>query len=111
MKRFTQLLPGCVFALVGWSPLAAQDVDRGKSLYETHCTACHEQSVHRRESRVAKDFAQLRSQVERWGTNSAARFRPDEVDAVTVYLNGLYYRYPCPQSLCASPRARLDDGR
>jgi mono/diheme cytochrome c family protein len=111
MNRATKRLLGLLLALPAWSPLAAQDADRGKMLYETHCTACHERSVHRRESRVAKDFPELRSRVEQWGTNTSARFRPDEIDAVAAYLNRLYYRHPCPQPHCGSSRASLDRAR
>ena len=103
-----QCLTGCLLALLSLSSLEAQEIERGKSIYETHCIACHDRSVHRRESRVAKDFDALRREVERWGANTNARLRPDEVDAVAAYLNGLYYKHPCPQTLCSASRARLD---
>lgn len=79
---------------------------RGQALYETRCIACHDRSVHRRESRQARDFAALRREVVRWSGTAGADWRDDEVDAVTGFLNDRYYRFPCPASVCPpAPRA------
>ena len=110
MKLAVGCWTGCMLVLLGVSSLQAQEIDRGRGLYETNCVGCHDTSVHRREVRVARDVAALREQVERWGRNTGARLRPDEVDAVTVYLNGLYYNHPCPSALCPPTRAGLDRG-
>ena len=55
-----------------YAATSAQDAELGRTLYESHCTGCHERSVHRRESRVARDFDGLRAQVQRWSENSNA---------------------------------------
>lgn len=82
---------------------------RGQALYETRCVACHDRSVHRRESRQAGDFDALRREVARWSANAGADWRADEIDAVSGYLNDRYYRFPCPASVCPpAPRARID---
>lgn len=93
-------------ALAG--PVAAQTAaPPGQALYETRCIACHDRSVHRRESRRAQDFASLRREVLRWSTTAGTDWRADEVDAVTVFLNDRYYRFACPPSTCpAAPRAQ-----
>jgi hypothetical protein len=83
----------------------AQDAELGRTLYEGHCTGCHERSVHRRESRIARDFEGLRAQVQRWSENSNAAFREDEVDSVAAYLNQRYYGFPCPPVRCGVQKA------
>ncbi|HEV2007734.1 MAG TPA: hypothetical protein VGQ88_03325 [Burkholderiales bacterium] len=35
----------------------AADIDRGKLLYETHCSACHTAQAHWRDQRIVKRFA------------------------------------------------------
>lgn len=80
--------------------LPADGFDRGRALYETRCVACHDRSVHRRESRLATDFAALRRQVERWNESAGGEWRTEEIDQVTAYLNERYYRFPCPPSIC-----------
>lgn len=91
------------------APLAASaqspEVERGRALYEARCQGCHETSVHRRESRAARDFAQLRAAVVRWDREIGALWRPEEIDAVTAFLNERYYRYPCPSTVCSAARA------
>lgn len=86
----------------------AEGFDRGRALYETRCSACHDRSVHRRESRIATDFETLRRQVERWNENAGGEWRTEEIDQVTAYLNERYYKFPCPPSICREPaRAQL----
>ena len=87
----------------------AGDAGRGRALYESHCASCHSQSVHGREKRVARDFEDVRAWVARWNANLALHWGEEEIEDVTLYLNGAYYRFPCPPSACkvvslASPR-------
>ncbi|MFA5913521.1 MAG: cytochrome C [Burkholderiales bacterium] len=100
---FASLLAGAAV------PSAAQaaDAERGKVLYETRCNACHESSVHNRSARKAKSFASLRAQVLRWSEQVGGSWNAEEIDAVTLYLNQRYYRFPCPQSLCKADQAAL----
>jgi ribosomal protein L44E len=101
---------GLVLALAAPAALAQSALERGRALYETRCTACHEKSVHRRESRKARDFAALRREIERWSTNVGGEWRAEELDAVTVFLNDRYYKYPCPPAVCREP-ARAGETR
>jgi hypothetical protein len=98
-------------ALLVGAPVAAlaqgPELERGRALYEARCDGCHEKSVHQRDSRLAKDFAQVRAAVARWDRETGSIWRPDEVDAVARYLNDRYYRFPCPSSLCRSDRAQM----
>jgi mono/diheme cytochrome c family protein len=84
---------------------SAQADDRGRALYEARCIACHDRSVHQRSARAATDFAGVRAAVARWDRETGALWRPDEIDAVTRYLNERYYRFPCSGPACPAPRA------
>ncbi len=81
------------------------DAERGKMVYETRCTACHESSVYKQDSRKAKSFDALRAQVLRWSAEVGGVWTADEIDDVTLYLNQRYYRFPCPQTLCRADQA------
>lgn len=92
-------------------PPAAQAVpagDRGRALYEERCEGCHDRSVHQRSARIARDYAGVRAGVERWDRELGALWRPDEIDAVTRYLNGLYYHFPCIGPACPPERANAE---
>ncbi len=39
---------------------------RGELLYSTHCIACHDDQVHWRDKKIAKDWNGLKAQVRRW---------------------------------------------
>ncbi len=71
-------------------PVAA----RGELLYATHCQACHTTQVHWRAKRLAKDWAALAAQVERWQANARLGWSGEDIDAVTRYLNARFYRFP-----------------
>jgi len=86
---------------------AAADAERGSVLYETRCNACHASSVHNREARKARSFAELRAQVLRWSAHAGGSWTAGEIDDVTLYLNRRYYRFPCPQDLCKADQALL----
>lgn len=83
---------------------AQDDDDRGRGLYEARCGGCHDRSVHRRETRIAGDYAALRAQVLRWDRALGAQWRDDEIDAVARHLNARFYRLPCPE--CAPRRSQ-----
>lgn len=105
-------MPNRRFALVATAALAAPlllaaalgapaaDAERGRALYELRCGGCHSESVHRRAKRVAGDFDDVRRWVDRWNETLALRWTGEEVDDVSLYLNGKYYRYPCPPRVC-----------
>ncbi|MCL4748047.1 MAG: hypothetical protein KJZ83_21945 [Burkholderiaceae bacterium] len=84
---------------------------RGKALYEARCDLCHDRSVHRRESRSAKSFGDIRSFVVRWDRELGAIWRGEEIDAVARYLNERFYHYPCPAAVCAAQRASAGASR
>jgi mono/diheme cytochrome c family protein len=83
-------------------PLAANPADpaRGRALYEQRCQGCHSESVHARPKRTARDLEDVRRWVSRWNDSLSLAWDAEEIDDVALYLNGAYYRYPCPPTLC-----------
>ncbi|MEZ5589519.1 MAG: cytochrome C [Gammaproteobacteria bacterium] len=75
----------------------AADPERGKQLYDNHCTVCHESQVHIREQRKAKTPADLRWQIARWQEVLKLSWTAAEVDDVQDYLNAEYYHYEAEQ--------------
>ena len=73
-------------------PLQAQDLQRGKLLYETHCATCHTEKLHHRDKTVVKSMADLRDMVARWAQQTKRSFTLDELEDVVLYLNQSHYR-------------------
>ena len=84
-----------VLVLAGLAqPLQAQDEERGRLLYETHCTGCHYERIHKRErdkSRV-RTLAELRVEVVRRAADTKRPFTVEDLDDIAEYLNRSYYR-------------------
>jgi len=73
-------------------PLQAQDLQRGKLLYETHCATCHTEKLHGRERTVVKSMADLRDQVVRWAPQTKRSFTVDELEDIAQHLNRSHYQ-------------------
>ena len=80
------LLAACAFGA------QAQDLQRGKLLYETHCATCHTEKLHGRDRTVVKSMADLRDQVVRWSKQAKRSFTLDELEDIALYLNASHYR-------------------
>jgi mono/diheme cytochrome c family protein len=72
-------------------PALAQDPQRGRLLYETHCAACHTERLHGREKPSVKTMADLRGTVARWARQAKRSFTPDELEDLVQYLNRSHY--------------------
>lgn len=85
----------CVFTLLS-VPLAAaaQDLERGRLLYETYCFDCHYPRVHERSRgrSEVQNLSQLRDLVASRATLTKYRFSLDEKEDVVQYLNRTYYK-------------------
>ena len=86
--RLASLLTACCLASAAW----AQDVERGRLLYETHCGGCHYERVHERLKSGIRDLADLRGAVARWAPQTKHRFSLEEIEDVVQYLNATHYR-------------------
>ena len=75
-------------------PAWAQDAQRGKALYETHCLACHYERIHKRDpSRsLVRTLAQLRLEVAQRAAHTGQRFTIEDLDDIAEYLNRTHYR-------------------
>lgn len=70
----------------------AQDPERGRLLYETHCGECHYERMHRREHTTIHSLADLRAAVARWAPQTRHRFTPDDLEDVVQHLNAAHYK-------------------
>ena len=86
--RSTASLVALILALPAW----AQDLERGKLLYETHCATCHSERLHDREKSKIKSLADLRDEVARWAPQTKRRFTLDELEDVVQHLNRSHYK-------------------
>jgi len=75
-------------------PAWAQDAQRGRALYETHCLACHYERIHKRDpSRsLVRSFPQLQLEVAQRAALTGQRFTRDDLDDITEFLNRTHYR-------------------
>lgn len=91
--RIVLLLPAACAALAG-GPAAAQDPQRGRELYETHCFACHYERIHKRDpSRsLVRTVTQLRVEVGNRAVLTGKRFTIEDLDDIAEYLNRSHYR-------------------
>ncbi len=78
------------------SAAGAADVERGKSLHETHCRMCHDSVAYKREGHIAKSYDEVRAQVTRWQNNTSLHWSEADIDDVTSYIARTYYKLPCP---------------
>jgi mono/diheme cytochrome c family protein len=102
MRRLgKQIRPYLVFSLAavlaGWlTPVRAAGPTSpllGASLYENHCTGCHESRVHIREKRKAKSLAEVEAWVRQREAAQSLGWDDEEIKAVRDYLNSQYYHY------------------
>jgi len=83
-----------VIALAAALPAAAQDAQRGRELYETHCLGCHYERIHKRDpSRsLIRTLPQLRVEVAKWATQTGRPFTVEDLDDIAEYLDRSHYR-------------------
>lgn len=93
-NRTLKFFLGLVVVFLADANAAGMDESRGQMLYQNHCIACHTTQVHWRDQRLAADWSSLRVQVRRWERNTGLSWSDDDVEAVSEYLNRLYYQFP-----------------
>jgi hypothetical protein len=69
-------------------------VERGRALYENHCTVCHTSQVHARVNRIPVSRAEMREIVESWQTQQKLVWSTQEVEDVVEFLNRTRYQFP-----------------
>lgn len=67
--------------------------DRAWLLYQTHCTACHDSSVHTRARRKATTAAQVETWVRYWSGALHLDWSDADVRAVAALVDTRYYHF------------------
>ena len=78
------------------SGAAAQNTDRGRLLYETHCATCHTERLHHRERSTIRSYGVLRAEVGKRAAMTNRRFSPDELEDIIEFLDTSHYRLDLP---------------
>jgi hypothetical protein len=94
--RIALLVNFILLLLISVGALAAEP-ERGRQLYENHCTGCHESNAHIRTARKAGSIADIRAQIVRWRGFLKLPWSNQEIDDVLNFLNEQYYHYPSDQ--------------
>lgn len=84
------LVLGSLVLLTG-PEIRAQDLQRGRSLYENHCQACHAKPLQRRKDSKIETQDDLRRRVAAWGDHAGESWGAAEIDDVTSYLDDRFY--------------------
>lgn len=94
----THVMVSGVLLAAASASVAAQSpaAQRGRLLYETNCTMCHQQSVHSRTTREARSMSDIRWYARKWSGAAGLRWTIEEIDEVSVYLNERFYRFVSP---------------
>jgi mono/diheme cytochrome c family protein len=77
-------------------PAQAQlaDPERGRALYENHCTACHTANVHTRPNRIALTRDEVRQIVRHWQAQQNLNWSAQDTEDVVEFLGRSRYRFP-----------------
>jgi mono/diheme cytochrome c family protein len=75
-------------------PLQAQDAERGKLLYETHCLSCHYERIHKRDAAhsTIRSHTALRVTVGRWAEQVKRPLSIEDTEDIAEYLNRSHYK-------------------
>ena len=73
-------------------PMTAFSEDRGEMLYQNHCVACHESTVHIREDRKVKSYADLEQYTRRFAGLAGVEWSEADMELVIEYLNRTRYK-------------------
>lgn len=70
------------------------DINRGKLLYDNHCSSCHNERIHSKNSSKVRSVGDIRQRVIRWSSYQQLQWEKSDIDMVTDYLNTNYYHFP-----------------
>lgn len=84
------------YVLLGAASLSlsaqADMISEGKALHDKNCVSCHQAEIYKRDNRKVKTLAYLGTSVENCNTQLGTGWFPEDVQAVTKYLNATYYK-------------------
>jgi len=84
-----------ILIALGALPAAAQDAERGRALYETHCLECHYERIHKRDPArsLVRSHAGLREEVAKRAALTKRRFTVEDLDDIAEYLDRSHYKF------------------
>ena len=88
------LFSAAISILFSYAIPVSADAERGRLLYENHCTVCHTSTVHIRDQRKSKSPAEMRNWILRWSGELKLNWSKDELADVYQHLNDRYYKFP-----------------
>ena len=92
-------------ALLCAAAAQAQDTERGRLLYETHCATCHSERLHDREQSLIRSYGDLRGEVYRRSTLVPnRRFSAEELEDIIEFLDRSHYRLDLPRKSDPKPQ-------
>ena len=69
------------------------DAAAGKTLHQARCTACHDDSVYKKNGKAIKSVEGLIGRVQMCSKQTGSGFKPEQVNDVVKYLNEEYYKF------------------
>lgn len=69
------------------------DAERGKTLHQAQCTACHDSRVYTRANRRVQSIEGLIGQVNFCNRNLGNKLSREQVSDLVQYLNQTYYKF------------------
>ena len=97
LEHIVKLLVSILSVVAATSAAAAttgaDDIERGRALYEQHCQQCHTPAIHRRPDRLPLTRDELAAIVDHFRRTENLAWTPEEVDDVVEYLNRTRYRF------------------
>ena len=98
--RIRSVIAATALALAAGGASAAVDVQRGKQLYDQHCTGCHIRlvggdgtAIHTRKDSIIHSLSALQQRVAFCSTQINAHLFPDEEADIAAWLNQTYYKF------------------
>lgn len=80
--------------LASAAPVLAED--RASTMHSTYCVMCHDAQIYTRKDRVAKNYEEIRAQVDRWQQVASLKWSPADIDLMTAFLASKFYQVRCP---------------
>ena len=94
VKRLaTVMLMLTIFATPEFGWTQEMTSNRGRNLYENHCTACHDTRIHRRSIPKARSLVEVEQFVARWSQYLRLSWSAEDHAEVVNYLNRQFYNY------------------
>ena len=111
--RNVRALAVAILCALAALPAWAQDAQRGKALYETHCLVCHYERIHKRDPArsLVGTQAQLRNEVVNRAALTKQRFTIEDLDDIAEYLDLTHYRFQNTGDVSAPARSAPSQGK